>query len=610
MKKLKTQRGITLIALIITIIVMLILVAVTVTVALNGGLFKTAKEATNQTELEKEKELLLEVVMGAIGKDGKVDFQKLAANDMFVQNGDLQIDENGKLSLTIAESGRTYKITSRGTIELVGNEGGGEAPPTGGGEPEEPSDPGSGGGPIEEAGLYSLDGTFTSWAELTTGDNPIIPLSEDGKTMTSGSYESGEILKGKIVISNDITTIGDFVFHGFDGLTEAIIPNSVTSIGSHAFNYCTSLTSVTIGNSVTSIGYCAFNSCSLTTLTIPDSVTSIDEGAFYGCDDLTTVTIGDGLESIADNSFYFCNSLTQFSVSQNNTTYSSDNGVLYNKNKTTILIYPAGKTESEFAIPNGVTTIGNHAFSECYNLSSITIPDGVTSIGNGAFCGCSSLREVNIPNSVTSIGDSAFSMCMGLTSVTIGNSVTSIGEYAFSSCDGLTEVTIPNSVTNIGNQTFDWCRCLTRINVSENNSNYSSDNGVLYDKNKTTIICYPAAKTESSFIIPASVTTIGDGAFKLCEGLTEVTIPSSVATIGEKAFENCRSLTLVTIPDSVTSIGVHAFLGCENLTATILGSDVEIGTYAFDFVPKVYYNGTVPSDKWGAVEVLPIPSGT
>jgi len=173
MKKLKTQKGITLIALIITIIVMLILVAVTVTVALNGGLFKTAKQAISETDLEKEKELLLEVVMGAMGKNGRVDFQKLASNDIFEQNGDLQPDVDGNLSLTIAESGRTYKITPRGSISLDGNAGGGVE------EPEEPSDPET--GETLEAGLYALDGTFTSWEDLVNND--IIKLSADSKTI-------------------------------------------------------------------------------------------------------------------------------------------------------------------------------------------------------------------------------------------------------------------------------------------------------------------------------------------------------------------------------------------------------------------------------------------
>jgi len=185
MKRFKTQKGITLIALIITIIVMLILVAVTVTVALNGGLFKTAKQAASQTDVEKEKELLLEVVMGAMGKNGKVDFKKLEESNMFSgtqQNGD-------NLDVTIAGSERTYTITARGSIILQGNADGGEGitpPPTGGGEePEEPSNPGSGDEPdvSEPAGLYAPDGTFTSWADLTTGPSPIIAVSSDGKTI-------------------------------------------------------------------------------------------------------------------------------------------------------------------------------------------------------------------------------------------------------------------------------------------------------------------------------------------------------------------------------------------------------------------------------------------
>ncbi len=228
------------------------------------------------------------------------------------------------------------------------------------------------------------------------------------------------------------------------------------------------------------------------------------------------------------------------------------------------IIIPSSATYN--SVSYSVTSIGNTAFLYCESLTSVTIPNSVTSIGGNAFSGCTGLTSVTIPNSVTSIGEYAFSGCTGLTSVTIPNSVTSIGEYAFSGCTGLTSVTIGNSVTSIGGDAFSGCSGLTSIDVASDNSNYCSVDGVLFNKDKTTLIKYLGGK-QGAYTIPNSVTSIGDEAFEYCTSLTSVTIPNSVISIGNNAFFGCSGLTSVTIPNSVTSIGGYAFGSCMSLTS-------------------------------------------
>ena len=258
---------------------------------------------------------------------------------------------------------------------------------------------------------------------------------------------------------------------------DVVIPDGVTQIQYNVFRDCTGLTSIKIPNSVTSIGYCAFS----------------------GCSGLTSIT-----------------------VDTNNTNYSSSDGILYNKNKTTLICCPASK-QGAVTIPNSVTGIASAAFSGCTGLASITLPDSVTWIGESAFSGCTGLTSINIPASVKWIGDDE--TCI----------------FIFKRCTGL-----------------------TNISVDPNNAYFSSSNGILYNKNKTTLICCPDGK-KGAVVIQNSVSEIGDHAFSYCSGLTNVYIPDSVTRIGDSAFSYCTGLTSIIIPDSVKLIADSAFYNCSNL---------------------------------------------
>ena len=175
---------------------------------------------------------------------------------------------------------------------------------------------------------------------------------------------------------------------------------------------------------------------------------------------MTSITIPDGVTNIGDSAFSYCSGLESITVEYGNSQYHShENCLIETVNKTLIL----GCKNSIIPTDGSVTSIGNYAFSGCSSLTGITIPNSVTSIGGGAFSDCSSFTSITIPDSVTSIGGSAFSGCSSLTSVTIDNGVTSIGRLAFWDCSSLTSVTIGNGVTSIGDQTFDGCDSLSKV---------------------------------------------------------------------------------------------------------------------------------------------------
>ena len=351
------------------------------------------------------------------------------------------------------------------------------------------------------------------------GDKPNLYYEIEGDTVTITYDFSFKKPSGKLVIPATI-----------EGKT-------VTSIGYMAFAGCTSLTSITIPDGVTSIDRAAFWHCaSLTSIKIPDSVTSIGGRAFHECKNLTSITIPDSVTSIGRSAFIGCTSLTTIEVSARNADYTIVNGVLFNKEKTVLHTYPAGKTGDKYNIPERVTYIEESAFYGCTSLTSITIPEGVTSIGHETFYGCTSL----------------------------------------------TSITIPDSVTSIETDAFNKCTSLTAIEVSAGNADYTIVNGVLFNKEKTVLHTYPAGKTGDKYNIPERVTYIEESAFYGCTSLTSITIPEGVTSIGDETFYGCISLTSITIPDIVTSIGSAAFKECTSLASITIPETVSyISFWAF-----------------------------
>jgi len=409
---------------------------------------------------------------------------------------------------------------------------------------------------------------------------------------------------------------------------------NVTTMSS-AFYECTSLTSVTIPDTITSIGNLGFYNCtSLTSITIPDAVTSIGDWAFCNCTSLATISIStsslltsfgdlcftdtpcstiyfpDNLSSIGDSCFSGCSNLNNIEVSENNNYFSILNGVLMNKDQTSLVLFPRNLTS--FVLPDTVTSINFSAFYECTALQTLTISgnSALTTIGGSAFTDCTNLTSVYLPSGIISIGSRAFYNCSSITSITLPSSLTTLGEYAFYGCISFTDINIPagitsmlgafqncssletitfeeNSVlTNIGDNTFYKCTNLSSITVPDTVTNISKNafqecsslTTVTFSTNSSLssigVKAFYKCSNLTSILIPDSVLSIGDNAFDYTSNLTTVTISmnSNLTTIGSETFEYCH-MTSINIPSTVTSIGNDAFYGCSQLTAFNVAED-------------------------------------
>ena len=430
---------------------------------------------------------------------------------------------------------------------------------------------------LDDTGTLTISGT--GW--MYDHDN------NSGSYRVAPWYAKRSAIKS-VFISNGVASISDGAFQNCNRMTNISIPSNVVDVGRYAFDGCSALKSVSIENGVTDIGDYAFKNCfNLSNINIPESVTNIGISVFSNCTSLTSITIPSGVSSIGDGAFSNCSGLTDILVLANNDSYSSVDGVLYNKNQTELYYYPSGKNNSTYTIPNSVTSIGNSAFSGCSRLTEVTIPNSVTDIGNLAFSNCSSLINISIGNNVTNIGDSVFSGCSSLTDVMIPDSVTSIGSWSFAYCSSLTNITLPSNITKINEYTFAYCSSLNCLTIP---------NGVISILKASFIGCSGL----ENIIIPANVNSIGERAFENCSGLTSVTILDGVNSIGIYAFSNCSGLKVVTIPSSVTNIDDYAFRYCSNLKNVIVETCCSNGyywakTYGYDM--EILHHQTIEIDS-------------
>ena len=417
------------------------------------------------------------------------------------------------------------------------------------------------------------------------------------------------------------------------------------SIGKDAFDHCQNIESVIIPNSVNTIGNSAFGSCvNLTSVTIPNSVTTVEPGAFYSCLNLATVYIPASVTKI--DAFEMCTSLTEINVDNDNTEYTSEDGVLFSKDKKTLVSYPVGKTGESYSIPSTVTKIEESAFAYG-RLKTINIPESVTSIGEDAFMYSNTLQSVTIPNSVATLGEDAFMYCSALTSVILSESITNIYRYTFRGCSQLnfnvfdnacylgtndnpyyalikvssTDITSCESNSNckiISDCVFLECHSLTSLSIPESVTNVCDntfwgcenlqcneyDNGLYWGNNENPFVIFVKAKSTdiTSCEINSGCNIIAKEAFANCEELTSITIPDGVTCICKDAFIDCKGLTTtINIPNGVTRIAEGTFRNCNNLKSIIISNDIiSIGKYAFMGCSniKIFCEAESKPDEW------------
>ena len=374
--------------------------------------------------------------------------------------------------------------------------------------------------------LLTLSVSFLMFAsaEKYTSGNYRYTLNTNGSaTITAYTGPEEAVTVPNKLDGHTVTSIGESAFARCDWIQSVKLPNSINDIGFQAFYDC-SLTSITLPDNLRYIGTMAFSSCdSLASITLPDSLQSIEDAVFFGCVSLESIILPASLTYIGSVPFYLCSSLTSIQVKIENPVFASREGILFNQEDKTLVAYPQGKSATEYSIPQGITAIADGAFSYNPWLTTISLPNSLQSIGQKAFVSCTSLTSIRLPENVESIGGGAFASCDSLSSI--------------------------------------W--------VVPNNSVFTSNNGVLYNKQDMTLVAYPAGQTVTEYSVPQGITIIAEEAFNDVQSLISINFPDTLQSIGRGAFLNCKSLTSVSLPDSLQTIGSDAFYNCENVTLIV-----------------------------------------
>ena len=539
-----SPKGITIVALVVTIVIMLILVGVTVTIAINGGLIGTAKdskEETRYTQVLAEKEMW---------EQEERPTERFGIKSETLEDLITRLENEKLLTKKEAEEVRKDGMTTIAKKWLVF------------GARKN----------VADASLweYKLDkktnlvtitkylGVMDDLTELTIPNFLLIDGKEYRVTKIEGhdAWQAIANFNGNVIISKGITEIGKASFNGANKITGVEIPDSVTLISDYAFQYCKSLTKIEIPGTAKKIGNWwgnvngqIFNGCSnLKEVILEEGIEEISGRAFDSCSkvkewklpkslkrigpcafrniSVEEFNIPENVESIAAT-FISSSNLSRINVDSNNKYFTSVDGILFDKDSTRLIKYPENRDGNSYEVPNTVKTIDANAFISCKNLQTIVIADSVEKIGDSAFDG-SKLKTINLGG----------------------------------------------GITNISNKPFYGAWNLTNINVITENDKYESENGILFNKGKTILIKYPPAIINGEvYEIPNTVVEIGPQSFYRSQ-IKNVIIPSSVKKIGSESFFACYNLEEVNLPEGLERIEWRALYGCHKIKTIVVPSSV------------------------------------
>lgn len=369
----------------------------------------------------------------------------------------------------------------------------------------------------------------------------------------------------QIVVEPGVTSIGKNAFLSIhmDHLEKVTLPEGLLRVGDGAFNAISSpLSELVFPESVISIGDGAINFWQIKRVTIPAGVTEIGTHMIGGnCRNLTDVYYGGTMAAWKQFGLRYDHYLTTIHCSDGDiapaeSIYCGDD-LIWTLSDSGLLTVAGSGDMWDFSYD------GSPWYDRRSEIRSVRLMSGVTGVGECAFYRCEGMIQMSLPESLTRIGDSAFQNCSSLAEASFPKSITSIGTYAFEACDSLTEISISETLSTIGEAAFSGCNSLKSIQVAAGNPAYASRDGILYDREGTTLLCFPGGKC-STVVIPDDVTAIGEYAFRSCRYLTEVTIPASVASLGMEAFYDCDALSRIRFCGEAPSFGINCLPSCDH----------------------------------------------
>ena len=439
---------------------------------------------------------------------------------------------------------------------------------------------------VDPVGEVSEDGVYYTLYE------------EGGKYTAKAGYDCEENLKEvtiKATVQHDGKTYRvtelDKRDHPFSRTPVEVLTvednPELTSIPQSCFNFNEHLTKVELGEGPKELGDQAFIGCkSLKSVDMPSTLSTIGTRTFMFCESLTEIKFPSGLSSIGPLAFWGCKNLSSVTVDESNASYSSDaDGVLFNKDKTTLIRYPPARTGDSYVIPDSVTAIEADAFGNSSHLKTLTLPDGLVSVGDGAFFQ-TGLTELTLPKNVESVGSDILSqsplesvtincryvpdkLCMGKDSLKTANiGAVTIGFSAFKGCRNLSTVSLSDELETIGGSAFRGCGRLSSVTLPSGLGDLAAD-------------AFNGCSSLTEVVLPSSIDVYGAGVFEGCRALKSVTLPDGIPSIKERMFQRCESLQTIDLKGA-TSIGASAFFGCSSLRSLSSISNVDsIGTWAF-----------------------------